>query len=271
MTINMPVQTLFIQSTSKVSLNSRFTQMMNKRKPSNEEFIRPTSKSERAVRYGTLLSDFHPTRDDRITAEPIQRNGRSLKSRLGKPNRSSSSPAKRYSFWDNDKYEKRTSGNFARTMKRTSERGWSGRPWTSRFRKNRDGANQGHPLDPLNYNSERQLIFSKKRTFNPRRTYRPNRSTFGSYRRKPYNFGRGYRGGGNTNNTIYRRNERNLQSKLDSDLQNYFSKSSNFAKRQLDDEIDVYMMNTKHYLDKSIDEYMKAKKNFIKVSSKSRQ
>jgi len=47
MTINMPVQTLFIQSTSKVSLNSRFTQMMNKRKPSNEEFIRPTSKSER--------------------------------------------------------------------------------------------------------------------------------------------------------------------------------------------------------------------------------
>lgn len=68
----MPVQTLFIQSTSKVSLNSRFTQMMNKRKPSNEEFIRPTSKSERAVRYGTLLSDFHPTRDDRITAEPIQ-------------------------------------------------------------------------------------------------------------------------------------------------------------------------------------------------------
>ena len=43
----MPVQTLFIQSTSKVSLNSRFTQMMNKRKPSNEEFIRPTSKSER--------------------------------------------------------------------------------------------------------------------------------------------------------------------------------------------------------------------------------
>jgi len=49
-------------------------------------------------------------------------------------------------------------------MKRTSERGWSGRPWTSRFRKNRDGANQGHPLDPLNYNSERQLIFSKKRS-----------------------------------------------------------------------------------------------------------
>ena len=50
-------------------------------------------------------------------------------------------------------------------MKRTSERsGWSGRPWTSRFRKNRDGASQGHPLDPLNYNSERQLLFSKKRS-----------------------------------------------------------------------------------------------------------
>lgn len=49
-------------------------------------------------------------------------------------------------------------------MKRTSERGWSGRPWTSRFRKNRDVASQGHPLDPLNYNSERQLIFSKKRS-----------------------------------------------------------------------------------------------------------
>jgi len=271
MTINMPVQTLFIQSTSKVSLNSRFTQMMNKRKPSNEEFIRPTLKSERAVRYGTLLSDFHPTRDDRITAEAIQRNGRSLKSRLGRPNRSSSSPAKRYSFWDNDKYEKRTSGNFARTMKRTNDRGWSGRPWTNpsgRFRNNRDGASQGHPLDPLNYNSERRLIFSKKRTFNPRRTYRSNRN-FGGYRRRPYTTGRGYRGGANT---IYRgNNERNLQSKLDSDLQNYFSKSSNFAKRQLDDEIDVYMMNTKHYLDKSIDEYMKAKKNFIKVSNKSRQ
>ena len=55
-------------------------------------------------------------------------------------------------------------GNFARTMKRTSERGWGGRPWTSRFRKNRDEASQGHPLDPLNYNSERQLIFSKKRS-----------------------------------------------------------------------------------------------------------
>ena len=40
----------------------------------------------------------------------FKRNGRSLKSRLGKPNRSSSSPAKRYSFWDNDKYEKRTTG-----------------------------------------------------------------------------------------------------------------------------------------------------------------
>ena len=49
-------------------------------------------------------------------------------------------------------------------MKRTSERGWGGRPWTSRFRKNRDEASQGHPLDPLNYNSERQLIFSKKRS-----------------------------------------------------------------------------------------------------------
>ena len=104
------------------------------------------------------------------------------------------------------------------------------------------------------------FVFS---AFNPRRTYRSNRSTYGSYRRKPYNFGRGYRGGGardRNNNAVYRRNDRNLQSKLDSDLQNYFSKSSNFAKRQLDDEIDVYMMNTKHYLDKSIDEYMKAKK-----------
>ena len=55
MTINMPVQTLFIQSTSKVSLNSRFTQMMNKRKPSNEEFIRPTLKSER-VSFPKLAS-----------------------------------------------------------------------------------------------------------------------------------------------------------------------------------------------------------------------
>ena len=51
----MPVQTLFIQSTSKVSLNSRFTQMMNKRKPSNEEFIRPTLKSER-VSFPKLAS-----------------------------------------------------------------------------------------------------------------------------------------------------------------------------------------------------------------------
>ena len=58
----MPVQTLFIQSTSKVSLNSRFTQMMNKRKPSNEEFIRPTSKSERVsfikmiIRFSKMTS-----------------------------------------------------------------------------------------------------------------------------------------------------------------------------------------------------------------------
>ena len=63
----------------------------------------------------------------------------------------------------------------------------------------------------------------------------------------------------------FRSNERNIQSKLDSDLKNYFSKSSNFAKRQLDDEIDVYMMNTKHYLDKSIDEYMKAKKELYQI------
>ena len=110
------------------------------------------------------------------------------------------------------------------------------------------------------------FVFS---AFNPRRTYRSNRSTYGSYRRKPYNFGRGYRGGGasRNNNAVYRRNDRNLQSKLDSDLQSYFSKSSNFAKRQLDDEIDVYMMNTKHYLDKSIDEYMKAKKEIYQIVS----
>ena len=54
----MPVQTLFIQSTSKVSLNSRFTQMMNKRKPSNEEFIRPTSKSERVSYIKKMIIGF---------------------------------------------------------------------------------------------------------------------------------------------------------------------------------------------------------------------
>ena len=54
----MPVQTLFIQSTSKVSLNSRFTQMMNKRKPSNEEFIRPTSKSERVSFIKKMIIRF---------------------------------------------------------------------------------------------------------------------------------------------------------------------------------------------------------------------
>ena len=58
----------------------------------------------------------------------------------------------------------------------------------------------------------------------------------------------------------FERNTRLQKSNLDHDLDMYFSKTSSYRKRMLDNEIDGYMSSTKQRLDRSIDDYMASKK-----------
>jgi len=231
-----------IQSTSKVSLNSRFTQlMMGRKSPNNNN--QDNSKSDRVI-------------IDRTHSKTSVWNG----GRLGQPN-FKQGPRRFSSFWDKPQESNRIGYSWKKQMKRTDHT-WD--RYSRRTRNDKTRSNQGHPLDPLNYNSERRILTPQFRTYHNRRHQRPFfrsahryvANTRNSRRFRPYanHANRGRYG------NRFERNPRLQKSNLDHDLDMYFSKTSNYRKRMLDNEIDGYMSSTKQRLDRSIDDYMASKK-----------
>jgi len=270
MTINfLTTPMIKISSTSTLSLNSRFTDMMDKRSKSGKAGRKavfdsdyedlddePVVKTERAVHYGSRDDDYHEPRSYRSYRQKFNR----LRGRIGRPNSQRDQKSKRYSYWEDRQEERRRPriddrrrGNYGyewdKTFKRTDPRVWK----RSRRDRNRryDG---GHPLDPLNYQTEERIVhYKRNRGGNRHNNYR---------HRNRYNYRRSYRRQyrNNRNSSPDRRSSvRGDRRSLDDDLDSYFSQSERHSRKRLDSDLDGYMKKSKKGLDKTIDQYMSAK------------
>jgi len=268
MTITFPTA-LKISSTSSVSLNSRFTQMMDKRSKTVPKSVERKAvfdsdyedvdeqidvKQERNVHYGT---------HDENSRKRYRKFNR-LRGRIGRPNSERKREPQRHSYWDDreERYRRddRRRGNYGyewdKTFKRTDPRQWK-RSRRDRYKRgNNDG---GHPLDPLKYHQEdRTVHFNRHRGGNYN-----NRHNFRNHRHQRYSYRRNYRR--NNNQQQHRRSpERNERRSLDNDLDSYFSTSERHSRKRLDTDLDGYMDKSKKGLDRTIDQYMSATKKTVK-------
>lgn len=258
-----------VQSTSRVSLNDRFTGLMKSRvddryvneHPRNEhpthhqkqyqqkqqQYHQQQQQPPQGYHRPTAITDIPKHRRQRATERyddhsPIQqRNRYNVHNRVGQKNFPGRVRKKYTSFWDTDRQG--NSDYDYRPIAATSN--YRNRSQYSRYRYGRSFQTPyqrtgfGHPLDRL------QRYRVTERTQRNKNVAPDRRWGYGQH---------GYR------NKVH--GNRNV---LDRDLDRYMRRSNRYNRTKLDDDMDSYMSHTKHHLDRSIDEYMSNGKKTRKI------
>jgi len=236
-----------VPSTSRVSLNDRFTGLMKSR--ASSDYHRKSSRN--TVPVTDRYSQNYPTakrseplysRRDRAVERypenerPVQRSRHNVHQRVGQRNFPGRIRKKYNSYWETERARTRLNDfRGARYSKFGRQRPY--RPTRQVLRR----SNFGHPLDRM----QETQRYEKR----PARNFRSYKQTNTGRRRNNFRFGN---------------NDRN-RNVLDRDLDQYMMKSNRYNKSRLDDDIDQYMSKSKKGLDRSIDEYMKDARKMQKM------